>query len=140
MIAYLDTSLIVALLTADVHQLRAEAAVAGWSGEVAFSDWGAVEFASAVGRRVRTGAISAPAGHIAFQTFDAWAAAESASVTVEPPDFDRAGLMLRRLDLTLRAADAIHIAVSMRLGAGLMTFDEPMQRAAVAIGCPVVPV
>lgn len=140
MIAYLDTSVIVALLTADTHQHRAEAAVTGWTDEVAFSDWGAVEFASAIARRMRTRAISEAAARIAFGTFDAWADAGPAAVVVEPPDFDHAGMFLRRLDLTLRGGDAIHIAVCMRLGAGLMTLDELMQRAATTIGCPVLPV
>jgi hypothetical protein len=45
--------------------------------------------------------------------------------------------MLRRLDLNLRAPDAIHIAIARRLGATLMTFDDKMARSAHALGLAV---
>jgi predicted nucleic acid-binding protein len=45
---------------------------------------------------------------------------------------------LRRLDLTLRAPDAIHIAIAQRVDATLVTFDQGMATAALALGRAVV--
>jgi predicted nucleic acid-binding protein len=44
---------------------------------------------------------------------------------------------MRRLDLTLRTPDALHIAISGRVGATLATFDEKMAAAARVVGLPV---
>jgi predicted nucleic acid-binding protein len=49
----------------------------------------------------------------------------------------RAGF-LRRLNLTLRTDDALHIAIAQRVGAELLTFDRPMANAARALGTSVV--
>jgi uncharacterized protein len=44
---------------------------------------------------------------------------------------------LRRLDLPLRTADAVNIAIVRRMGATLMTFDEKMAASAKALGVRV---
>ncbi|HVH76374.1 MAG TPA: hypothetical protein VM755_15780 [Stellaceae bacterium] len=49
-------------------------------------------------------------------------------------DIAAADAFLRRLDLNLRAPDAINIAIAQRLGADLMTFDERMTANARALG------
>jgi predicted nucleic acid-binding protein len=46
---------------------------------------------------------------------------------------------LRRLDLTLRAPDAINIALAQRLEATLFTFDAKMAGAAKVLGVDVQP-
>lgn len=46
---------------------------------------------------------------------------------------------VRRLDLTLRAPDALHIAMAQRNGAALVTFDEKMAACAKALGTLVAP-
>lgn len=43
----------------------------------------------------------------------------------------------RRLDITLRTADALNIAIVQRIGATLMAFDEKMALAAKAFGVDV---
>lgn len=45
---------------------------------------------------------------------------------------------VRRLDLTLRAPDAINIAIATRLGLALMTFDSGMANCARALGADVL--
>jgi predicted nucleic acid-binding protein len=52
-------------------------------------------------------------------------------------DIAFASVVLRRLDLNLRAPDAINIAICNRIGAALATFDEPMAKAARALGVKV---
>ena len=52
-------------------------------------------------------------------------------------DVTAAASFIRRLDLTLRMADAINIAMAQRIGATLATFDVKMRDSARAIGVPV---
>jgi uncharacterized protein len=44
---------------------------------------------------------------------------------------------LRRLDLTLRTSDALHIAIAQRVNATQVTFDRSMARSARALGIAV---
>ncbi len=46
--------------------------------------------------------------------------------------------LLRRIDLGLRTGDAFHIALAMRTGATLATFDKRMGEAARAVDIPVI--
>jgi predicted nucleic acid-binding protein len=45
--------------------------------------------------------------------------------------------MLRRLNLRLRAPDAVHLAMAERLGAKIATFDKQMANAANRLGISV---
>jgi predicted nucleic acid-binding protein len=64
----------------------------------------------------------------------------SRRVPVTPADLAQATAWIRRLDLTLRAPDAIHIAAAQRLDASLATFDAGMAGAARRLGLAVAPV
>jgi predicted nucleic acid-binding protein len=48
-----------------------------------------------------------------------------------------AAALLRRLDLTLRTADTINIAIAQRMGATLATFDQKMAAGAALLGLSV---
>ena len=50
-----------------------------------------------------------------------------------------ADALVRRLDLGLRAPDALHIATARRLGATLFTFDLGMASAARMLGLSLLP-
>ena len=52
-------------------------------------------------------------------------------------DIARAETMLRRLDLNLRAPDAIHIVIAQRSEAMLVTFDLKMADSARFLGVTV---
>jgi uncharacterized protein len=52
-------------------------------------------------------------------------------------DIDAANRILRRLNVNLRTPDAIHIAISRRLEATLVTFDRSMAAGARALGVPI---
>jgi len=54
-----------------------------------------------------------------------------------PTDVLATTAILRRLDLNIRTADALNIAVAMRLDATLATFDERMAENARALGASV---
>jgi uncharacterized protein len=55
-------------------------------------------------------------------------------------DIASAASFIRRLDLNLRAPDAINIAIADRIGAALATFDDRMAAAARALEVAVAAV
>lgn len=138
MSVYLDASVIVALLTDDAHNSRANAFLAMQQPVLAISDFAAAEFAAAIGRHVRTGTTTREEAFAAFASFDAWAARVSQRTTTEAADVTAAAAFLRRLDLNLRTPDALHIAIAQRIGATLATFDEKMAANASILGTPVI--
>jgi uncharacterized protein len=98
----------------------------------------ATEFASVVARRVRTGDVSADEARRAFAAFDLWTARVALREETMTVDIRAAETFLRRLDLTLRTADALNIAIAQRISAGLVTFDTKMAANARVLGVPVV--
>jgi predicted nucleic acid-binding protein len=101
------------------------------------SDFAAAEFASAIARRVRMKQIVADDARGLFATFDAWTARETGRAQTTAADVTSAAAFLRRLDLTLRTADAVNIAIAQRIDADLFTFDETMAASARALGLDV---
>ncbi len=73
----------------------------------------------------------------ALATFDAWTARVATRVELVAADIAAATAFLRRLDLTLRTPDALHVAVAQRLGSELLTFDARMAASARALGAGV---
>jgi hypothetical protein len=127
--------MIVALLVRDDDfNSRAEAFVRRHRPVPIVSDFASVEFASAVARRVRMKDLTAAEARKAFQNFDDWKTGPVNAVQISSTDLTAAETSLRRLDLALRAADAIHIAIAGRLGAELATFDDKMAGSARALG------
>jgi predicted nucleic acid-binding protein len=101
------------------------------------SDFAAAEFASAIARQVRMGHVNAVDARIAFGSFDAWVAGVPLRAETKSSDIAVAATFLRRLDLSLRTADALNIAIAQRVNATLATFDERMVQNARALGTPV---
>jgi predicted nucleic acid-binding protein len=134
---YLDASVLVALLTDDPFTRRADAFLRENASVLIISDFAAAEFASVIARHVRTGDIMQNDARIVFSTFDAWAARTAQRLEIRADDIAGATAFLRRLDLTLRAPDAINIAIAQRVGATLVTFDDKMIASARALGTPV---
>jgi uncharacterized protein len=134
---YLDASVIVALLTNDIFTSRADAYIRGHPDILIVSDFAGAEFASVVARRVRTHEVTEPIARVAFARLDAWRVRNTELAETTTSDVVAATRALRRLDLTLRTADALNIAIAQRIDATLMTFDEKMAVAARALGVPV---
>jgi len=131
---YLDASVLVALFTDDLFTTRADAFLRRQPSTIVLADFAAAEFASSVSRKVRMGRLSVSEARSVLSTFDTWMLGAAERVEVAPVDIAAASLFLRRLDLTLRAADAINIATAQRLGAELASFDEKMIQSATALG------
>lgn len=135
MTVYVDTSVLVPLFTTDALSERADRFFDETLPAVLLSDLACAEFASAMARKARTAVLSTDQARAAFTAFDAWTSQQSTRVQVSSADITLAESFIRRLDLTLRAPDAMHIAMAIRLGAPLATFDRAMEDSARALGC-----
>lgn len=137
MSVYLDTSLLVSFFTVDALSEKADAFFGTVTDEIIVSDFAVTEFASAVARRARTGRLDRSEATEVFADFDVWIARVAGRMETQPVDVVAAGAYLRRLDLNLRAPDAIHIAIASRIGARLATFDQAMLENAQALGVAI---
>jgi len=131
---YLDASVLVALFTDDPFTERAYLALESVPALLFVSDLAAAEFSSTIARQVRMKRVSTSDAHAAFSTFDEWTSRASQRVQMTGGDVTRADAFLRRLDLPLRAPDAIHIAISQRVADSLLTFDKRMAASARSLG------
>jgi len=80
------------------------------------------------------GELTVPEARMVFANFDSWMRGSVTAVETASSDIRVAEGFLRRLDLTLRAGDALHIAVAQRNGADLATFDVKMSASARLLG------
>lgn len=134
---YLDTSVIVALLTDDALHTRADRFFRDDRPILLISDFASAEFAAVIARRVRVGAIAPDRARIGFSLLDAWSARSATRVEISSADVAVADALLRRLDMPLQTPDAIHLAIAERIGATLVTFDRQMEASARALGMAV---
>jgi len=139
MSVYLDASVLVALFTVDALTARADAVLREILDTPVVSDFAGIELTSAVSRRVRTRDLDVDEARRAFETFDGWVSRGVQREELRSEDVVLADGYLRRLDLALRAPDAINIAIAQRLGASLLSFDQKMVAAARSLGLRVLP-
>ena len=137
MSAYLDASVLVSAFTRDPLTARA-AEILGFLGtSILVSDFAEAEFASAIARKVRMGELTPTDAKRAFEAFDQWLA-RSTSPAQLPGDIRHATKLLRSLGMTLRAPDALHLAIALRTDASLATFDRGMVASAEMLGIELV--
>ena len=134
---YLDTSVLVTLFIEEAATPIARAGVAGQV--VMVSNFAAAEFSAAISRRSRVGELSEAQVRQLFADFDLWTARGAHRIDAEPSDIAHATALVRRLDLGLRAPDALHLAICQRAGQALFTFDLKMASAALTLGIKVHP-
>lgn len=134
---YLDTSIVVTLFTFE----PATAATKDWvdrqdADDFAISEWVATEFFSALGTKVRIKAISPEAAAGAEMRFARYRD-QFSIVDFHNRYFLDAGRYLMSRMTTLRANDALHLAIAAGSSATLCTRDRRFADAAAAIGHPV---
>ena len=137
MSVYLDASVLVGLFTVDHFSPRARAFLSAQKPVVIVSDFASAEFASAVGRLVRTREVTIARARRMFAEIDGWLARAAKRTEMISADIATAQSFLRRLDLPLRTPDAINIAIAQRIDAELATFDDKMRATATAIGVSI---
>jgi predicted nucleic acid-binding protein len=131
---YLDASVLVALFTTDAHSDHAAELIRPGEASILVSDFARAEFASVIGRLVRMRDLPPEDGPTVFAYFDTWIARYTRAVGIDRVDVAVAEALLRRLELGLRAPDALHIAIARRLDVTLATFDRHLEQAARVLG------
>ena len=131
---YIDTCVLLALLTPEGHSAVAAAFLAQARAPLAISNWSITELHSALGLKVRTKALSPSQAEAVLQGFERSLAPGLLVLTLEPQDFRNANACLRGWTTTLRAADALHLAIASGRGATLCSLDAPFVAAAQQLG------
>jgi predicted nucleic acid-binding protein len=134
---YLDASFLVPMLVAENRSAAVNAYLVAAERELLVSEFAAAEVAAALSRLVRTHLLASDDAAARLADFEAWRAAASTPVDVQSADARLAHAYIRRFDLMLRAPDALHLAITARLDASIMTLDQRMERAAQQLGIEV---
>ena len=117
---YVDTSVIVALLTVELRTQDVTAWYAGLDDTPTCSDWLLTEFSSALSIKLRTGQINVANAKRVRKEFELLAEGGLRIVSVSRDAFKRAAEMVRLHAHGLRAGDSLHLAVALELGASHM--------------------
>jgi predicted nucleic acid-binding protein len=131
---YLDTCVLLALLTPEVHSPAASAFLEQAAETLAISPWSATELHSALALKVRTGALSTTEADRVLEGFERSLAPSLLWLDLETDDFRNANACLRGWSTTLSAADALHLAIASGRGATLCSLDAPFVQAAQQLG------
>ena len=135
---YLDTSLLVALITNEARTARALDWLAAVDVDLLTSEWAMAEIASALSIKQRQGALDGAGRALAERTLSGIADDGLHVVPVATADFRRAADYVRLPERSLRAADALHLAVAGRLGATVHSLDGVQVAAARQLGIDAV--
>jgi len=138
---YLDASAVVCSLVRE----PAAARVRAWLGRqdeatLAVSPWVATEVASALSMKIRTGDLSVQERADALSEWQLFRDESLIELPVDREAFETAARFVARHDLSLRAGDALHLAIAAANGCALVTLDERMAKAALELGVPVTDV
>lgn len=129
-VTYVDTSVLVASLTHEVHTAAAQRWLARHSASgLAISDWTITEVSAAFALKLRTKAISPTVRTEALAMFSSMVARSLHVLPVSSQDFRSAARLADHDQLGLRAGDALHLAVAFNHGATLYTLDRGMAPA-----------
>lgn len=131
---YLDASFLIPMLVREPISEVVRNFIAEIEQELLVSDFAAVEVASGLSRLVRTGLLTAAEATDRLTDFETWRAASATPADGHSADARLAYTYVRRVELMLRAPDALHLAMAHRLQATLVTFDRRLSRAATALG------
>lgn len=131
---YLDTSVVVTFLTPEPSsQDTKEWITAHQNGGIAISDWVGTEFLSALAIKTRSGALTSANAMHAEKLFVKWRK-QLVTVDFRTHFFADAGRYLAPRNTSLRAGDALHLAIAAAHSATLCTRDRGFAEAATQIG------
>jgi hypothetical protein len=128
----LDTSILVAAYTSEIDTQRAQDWLAVHDVACAISHWTIVEFTSALSAKVRQGHLSAEDCLRARSAFEAYAAKDAWVLPISQRQFTDAAALCARMDIPIRAGDALHVAIALASGLGIATLDQQLLRAVKA--------
>ncbi len=131
---YLDTCVLLAVLLPEAHSATATMFLAEASAPLAISAWSITALHSALGLKVRTKALSQAQAETVLNAFERSLAPGLLVLEPEPQDFRNANACLCGWTTSLRAADALHLAIASGRGATLCSLDAPFVAAAQQLG------
>jgi uncharacterized protein len=136
---YLDTSVVIAALTHEVSTLRVQDWLAEQgAGELVTSGWVATEISSALAIKVRVGALTIDQRAEIMRVWHKMQVENFHSVDVLQIHFNMAARFIDQVDLSLRAGDALHLAVASTSGYCVATLDKVMAAAGPKLAIPVI--
>lgn len=137
---YLDTSVIIALLTREAHSERAETWLASQDRTPLYiSAWVITEVSSALSIKVRSGILTPALRATILARWHRSSAENFVSLPITTAHFETAATFADRHESGLRAGDALHLAVASGAGCAVATFDRVMAAAALSVGVPLAP-
>jgi predicted nucleic acid-binding protein len=127
---YIDTCVLLAVLLPEAHSSTAADFLEQSQAPLAISSWTITELHSALGLKVRTKALNPSQAETVLRGFERSLAPALLELELEPQDFRNANACLRGWTTTLRAADALHLAIASGRGATLCSLDALFVAAA----------
>jgi uncharacterized protein len=137
LIDYFDASAIAAIILPERSSDAVAALVDTTEADIRVSEFSIAETSSAISRLFRMKQHNRQEAERLFLDVDRWVEDVASLVDIQSSDFARATDLVRDLDLKLRAPDALHLAISERLDARLITLDRNLAAAARAVGATV---
>lgn len=134
----LDTSVVVAALAAEAASGRVAEWLASHDGQLCVTAWLEPELSAALAMKQRLGVISAETRLASLRLFDDMQHVVFDVTQIEQTDFEEAARLCDDIELGLKAPDALHVAVAIRLGVTLATLDRKMARAAGLLGLEAI--
>ncbi len=137
---YFDTSFLVPLLIPESASDAVEAFIQNIpsGSSLVVSHWGRVEFASVMSRLVCMQELDRKVATACVDRFNLLVEESFDLVTPGSADFERCWDFLCRFNTSLRAGDALHIAIAANIGASVVyTLDKRMLDAGKLLGLPV---
>jgi len=132
--AYLDASVTLPTLIEEPGSAIVDRFLGEIDQQVVVSELAAAEVASALLRLVQTGLLEIGDARDRLADFDAWRAAATQDVDIQPSDVRLANVFVRRFVLMLRAPGALHAAACRRQDHLLVTMDRRLAAAALELG------
>lgn len=131
---YVDTSVLIAFLLPESGSQLAERLMTSPGDALAYSSWTEVELLSALDIQVRRKLITRRAAKRVVDVFANLVAPALVRLAVSDNDHRMAAHILDGWQTSLRAGDALHLALVQEYQAELWTFDRIMAKAASHFG------
>lgn len=136
---YLDTSFVAPLFLPEESSAAVVACVQGLpADELAVSNWTLVEFSSILARKVRMNELNAEQAADADSSLEAAIGAAFILFLPNGDDFSVARRFVQRLETSLRAPDALHLAIAANRGAKtIYSLDRKLIAGGAMLALPV---
>jgi len=131
---YVDTSILVALCTAEPKSEAVDKWHNNSSAKMISSTWSFTEFSSALSLKVRTKQITEKQSRDAWKKFDFLCQNDIELMSIENKTYYSAGILVIDSKSNLRAGDALHLAAAKSFKArSLITLDKVLEKNAARL-------